>query len=90
MCYAVSMIRRVIDLDEESDEILSKLAQEHEGDLGRALSELLHVHRGLENLADQTEEANHASLATQKERAEAGFREGRFTTWDEIKRRHGL
>jgi len=84
------MIRRVIDLDDESDQILSKLAQDYDGDLGRALAELLLVHRGFEDLAEQSEKAQQLSLATQKDRAEAGFRQGRFTTWDEIKRRHNL
>jgi hypothetical protein len=32
------MIRRQIDLDEESDRILSGLAQEYHGDLGEALA----------------------------------------------------
>jgi len=36
-------------------------------------------------------EANHSEdLATQKERAERGFREGRFVSWQDIKRENGL
>ena len=34
-----------MDLDEESDRILSGLAQEHQGDRGRALAELLQAHK---------------------------------------------
>jgi hypothetical protein len=29
-------------------------------------------------------------LLAQKERGERGFREGRFTSWDEVKRRNNL
>jgi hypothetical protein len=36
------MIRREIDIDEESDQILAALAAEHQGDIGKALAELLH------------------------------------------------
>jgi len=35
--------------------------------------------------------ANHSEeLATQEERAEHGFRKGRFVSWQDIKRENGL
>ena len=84
------MITRQIDLDEESDRILSGLAQDYHGDLGGALADLLQAHQTVEAFVEECEEANRDSLLTQKERSERGFREGRFTTWDEVKRRNHL
>ena len=83
------MVKRQIELDEESDQILSQLAQEYEGDAGRALGELLHSHEGIEEFMDSCEEAQRDSLVSQRERAERGARES-FTSWEEIKRRLNL
>lgn len=44
----------------------------------------------LEAFVDECEEAHRESLLIQKERSEHAFREGRYTTLDEIKRRHEL
>ena len=41
------MIRREIDLDEESDRILSGLAQDYHGDLGEALADPLQTHQSV-------------------------------------------
>jgi hypothetical protein len=84
------MIRRQIDLDEESDRILSDLARDYHGDIGQALADILQAHKTIEAFVEQCEETYHDSLLEQKERAERGFHEGRFTTWDEIKRRLNL
>jgi hypothetical protein len=84
------MVRRQIDLDEESDRILSVLAEDYQGDLGKALADLLRTHRGIEAFVDGCEESHRDSLLAQKERAERGFREGRFTTWNEVKSRTDL
>lgn len=46
----------------------------------------LQVHDAMEERLDQIEQANAAALRQQKERSEQGFREGRFTTWEEVKR----
>ncbi|MGA2740255.1 MAG: hypothetical protein ABSG65_22795 [Bryobacteraceae bacterium] len=45
---------------------------------------------GVEAFMESCEEAQRDSLLAQKERAERGFCDGRFTTWDEVKRRNGL
>ena len=84
------MVRRQIDLDEESDRILSGLAEEYQGDLGRALADLLRTHKSVEAFVEGCEEAHRDLLLAQKQRAERGFREGRFTTWDEVKSRNDL
>jgi len=84
------MIRRQIDLDDESDQILSGLAQDYEGDFGKALADLLHAHKNVESFVEACEEAQRDSLLAQKERSEREFREGRVTTWDEVERRHDL
>jgi hypothetical protein len=84
------MIHREIDLDEESDQILSSLAQDYNGDLGKALGDLLHAHQGIEPLAEACEEGRRDELLTQKERTERDLHRGRFTPWEEVKRRHNL
>ena len=84
------MVRHQIEFDEETDRMLSELAREHQGDLGKALAELVHAHQSLEAFVERCEEAHPESLRAQVERAERGFREGRFTTWDEVKRRNAL
>ena len=83
------MIRREIDLDEESDQILSSLAESYEGDRGKALAEVLHTRRGVEEFVSACEEA-HRELIAQKERSEREFREGRVVSWEEVKRRNHL
>ena len=84
------MVHREIELDEESDRILTDLAGDYDGDLGRALSDLLRTHQGLDLLAEEAELVHAKSLAQQKERSEHDFREGRVTTWAEVKRQNGL
>jgi len=83
------MVRRQIDLDEETDSLLAQLASDYEGDLGRALADVLHAHASIESFLHEWEEASD-SLRRQKERAEAGFQEGRSTPWNEVKRRNKL
>ena len=72
------MVSRQIDLDEESGPILSKLAAEYQGDLGKALAELLRAYEGMESFVEDCADAQRDSLFTQKERAEQGFREMAF------------
>jgi thymidine kinase len=79
------MVRRQIELDEDSDRILSGLADDYQGDLGKALADLLHTHRSMEEFVAACEEAERDSLLTQKKRAERGFAEGRFTPWKQVK-----
>jgi predicted transcriptional regulator len=71
---------RQIEIDEDTDRILGELAQAHEGDLSKVLADFL----------DETEEIHNSALSAQVERAERGFREGRFTTWDKVKQRNCL
>jgi hypothetical protein len=51
---------------------------------------LIHAHESLEAFVDQGEESHRDTLRAQLERSERGFREGRFTPWDEVKRRNRL
>jgi len=84
------MIRRQIELDEESDRILTGLAENHKGDLAEALAEVLRAHQSVEEFMDECEEFHQESLLAQKERAERDFSHRRYTMWDEIKRRNNL
>jgi hypothetical protein len=81
------MVRRQIDFDEETDRILSELAQDFEGDVGKALADLVHAHESIETFVEQCEEAHRAALLAQVEGSERAFREGRVTTWGEVRRR---
>jgi hypothetical protein len=58
--------------------------------LGKALADLLHAHESVEAFVEECEDAHRDSPLAQKKRAERGFREGRFTTCDEVKRRNDL
>ena len=84
------MVTRYIEIDEETDRMLSELAEDYQGDLGQALSELVHARGELGSLADDSEAAERENLQAQRERAERGFREGRFTRWEDVKRQNGL
>jgi hypothetical protein len=57
---------------------------------GEPLADLVHAHDSVECFLDEIEEIHGSFLRAQLERAERGFREGRFTTWDEVKQRNGL
>jgi hypothetical protein len=45
------MVSREIQIDEETDRLLSDLAKDYEGDLGLALTELVHARDGLQSFA---------------------------------------
>jgi len=81
------MARREIDFDEDTERILADLAGECEGDLNKTLADLVHAHACLETFAAGCEKAEGASLLAQRERAERGFDEGRFTSWEDVRRR---
>ena len=79
------MVRREIEIDEETDRILTELASEYKGDLSLALSELIHAHEGLERFAERSEAAHEGALRSLRARAEADFREGRTVAWEDVK-----
>ena len=84
------MKRRQILLDEESDRILKTVAAPHGGNRSLAVREVLKTHDAMELLLDRIERSHGASLRRQKRRSEQGFREGKFTTLEEVKRRIDL
>lgn len=69
------MVSRQIEIDEETD---------------RILTHLLNTRDVSEELLDDFERDHHDELVLQKERSERDFREGNWTTWEEVKRRNGL
>ncbi len=77
-------------LDDQTDELLTSLAESHDGDLNEALRELVRTHGKTEALLDDFEKDNRNEIVRQLERSESDFREGRFKTWDEVKRNAGL
>jgi len=84
------MATRKIELDEEASENLDAIARAYGGDDSLAISDLLRAHETIESFLDELEANPSEELATQKERAERGFREGRFISWQDIKRENGL
>jgi hypothetical protein len=84
------MVRREIEIDEETDRLLTELALEYKGDLGHAVADLVHAHEGLEAYADRSEKAQEDLLRSFREKAEADFREGRTVSWEDVKTRNGL
>ena len=84
------MKRVQVLLDEESDRILTSAAAPLAGNRSLAIRELLKMHRAMEKLLRQVEHSQEASLRSQKERSERGFRQGKFTTWDQIRRLNRL
>ena len=84
------MVRREIEIDEETNRLLTELASEYKGDLNLALADLVHARDGLEAFAERSEAAHENALRTQRDRSEADFREGRTLTWEDVKARNGL
>jgi len=84
------MVRRQIEIDEDTDRILTELASEYKGDLGQALADLVHAHEGLEAFAERSEAMHESTLRTLRDRAEEDFREGRTVTWKNVMARSGL
>jgi hypothetical protein len=84
------MVTRQIELDDEASEILDSIATAYGGDANLALSEMLRAHETIESFLDEFEANHRDELAAQKEQAERDFREGRFASWEEVKRRNRL
>jgi len=84
------MVRREIEIDEDTDRLLNELASEYNGDLNSALADLIRSYEGIEALAERSEEGQGLRLRTLRERAESEFQEGRIMTWQDVKRNNRL
>jgi DNA-binding phage protein len=84
------MVRREIEIDEETDRILTQLASEYNGDLSAALADLVSAREGLEEFADRSEAAHEHTLRRLRDRSEADFRAGRTVTWEGVKTSNSL
>lgn len=84
------MVRREINIDEDTNRILTELASEYDGDLGQVLVELVQAHDGLQDCAARSELAHEHTLRAFRDHSEADFREGRTVRWEDVKSRHGL
>jgi hypothetical protein len=84
------MVNLQIQVDEDTGRVLAELAGNYEGDFGRALADLVHAYESIEDFADEAESINQSALSAQLVHADRGFREGRSTNWDEVKRRNRL
>jgi len=79
------MVRREIEIDEETDQILTGLAQQAGADRGAVVADLLRSYAGIEGLVSQWEEPQIESLERQRQRSEQDFRESNTVGWDEVK-----
>jgi DNA-binding phage protein len=84
------MVRREIEIDEDTNRLLTELAEEYQGDLSVALADLVHAREGLEDFAERSEAAHENTLRALRDRSESDFREGRTVTWEDVKTRNGL
>lgn len=84
------MVRREIEIDEDTDRLLTELASEYEGDLSLALAGLVHAREGLEELVERSEAAHEHTLRALRDSSEADFQEGCTVTWEDVKARNGL
>jgi hypothetical protein len=84
------MVRREIEIDEDTNRLLTELASEYKGDLSLALADLVRAREGLEEFAERSEAAHESKLLAMRDRSEADFGEGRTVTWDDVKTRNGL
>ena len=82
------MVHREIEIDEETDRKLTGIAEDYDGDLGKALAELVAQHDGMEALLEETERINHDHLLQQRERAEQPLNEVGFTAWKDVIQRN--
>ena len=83
------MVRREIEIDENTDRILTELASEYNGDLSHALADLVHAHQGFEAFAERNEAGYGNALHILRDKAEKDSREGRTMTWEDVKARNG-
>jgi hypothetical protein len=88
--HSCGMVRREIEIDKDTNLLLTELAAEYKGDLSLALADLVHARQGLEEFAERSEAAQESTLRAMRDRSEADFREGRTVTWEDVKTRNGL
>jgi hypothetical protein len=84
------MVVKKIELDEDASKILDSMATAYDGNVSLVISELLRSRETVESFLDQLETGQGTALAAQKERAERSYREGRSTSWQEVKLKNGL
>jgi hypothetical protein len=84
------MVERQIQLDEDASLILDSISEAYGGNPSLAISELLRANEMIESFLDDLDASDPTKLEIQKQRAERGFREGRSTSWDEVKSQNGL
>ena len=89
-CYVDVMISLQIEIDEETDRLLTEIAADYDGDCSKALIDPIHAPQVSEEFLDKFERLHHDELLAQRDRSERDFREGNWTTLEEVKRRNGL
>lgn len=84
------MVTLSIEIDESADRVLRELAEQHGGDLGKAVEELLASREGFDLMADDLEHGNEDYLKRQLDRSLRDFAEGRVVDWATVKARNNL
>jgi hypothetical protein len=67
------MVRREIEIDEDTNRLLTELASEYKGDLGLALTDLVHAREGLEDFAEGSGAAHENVLRTLRDRSDGNL-----------------
>ncbi len=84
------MVHRDIEIDEDTNRLLTDLASDHDGNLGLALADLVHAREGLEEFAERSELACEPGLRVLRDKAETDFRDKRTVSWKDVKACNGL
>ena len=85
------MVNVSFDIEEAAGRALRELAEQHDGDMGKAVEELLASRQALELIADDDiEDGNEEYLKRQLERSLRDFAEGRVVDWETVKARNQL
>jgi len=84
------MVNVSFDIEESAGRALQELAEQHGGDLGKAVEELIASRQALEVMTDDLEDGNEEFLRQQRDRSELDFAEGRVVSWETVKARNQL
>ncbi len=84
------MVSRHIEIDEDTDRLLTELASKYEGNLSLALTDLVHVREGLDEFVQRSETEHESALRAMRDRSESDFQENRTVSWTDLKTLNGL
>jgi predicted transcriptional regulator len=84
------MVTLTIEVEEATEQFLRVLAEDYDGNMGRALDELFAPREGADAFADEFEAGNEEYLRAQLERSMQDIAAGRVVDWETVKSRSNL